>query len=206
MKEIPKYKLYDHIGDLSKGTFWYHSNDTKGTPGLFCVQIAQLMTHPAIYTLPFTLQLCYKLLGILQSVAKSQKVDISSHDELQKLHNINFAWHGSWGFLREKVQKLKFLPSPVTFFKKESETLSLKFDSWNTILNKEEGWSLASHTEPHCGYSCCNKNFQILLTSDIHWLAMMQMKIINILNIYLFFRKLIQIALSIISTVFLNKS
>ena len=63
----------------------------RGTLGLCCVHIAQLMTHPAIYTLPFTLQLCYKPLGILQRVTKSQKVHISSHDVLQKLHNIDFA-------------------------------------------------------------------------------------------------------------------
>ena len=63
----------------------------RGTLELCCVHIVQLMTHPAIYTLPFTLQLCYKPLGILQWVAKSQKVHISSHDELKKLRNINFA-------------------------------------------------------------------------------------------------------------------
>ena len=51
----------------------------RGTLGLCCVHIAQLMTHPAVYTLPFTLQLCYKPLGILQRVAKSQKVHISIH-------------------------------------------------------------------------------------------------------------------------------
>ena len=61
-----------------------------GTLGLCCVHIAQLMTHPAIYTLPFTLQLCYKPLGIMQRVTKSQKVHISSHDGLQTLHTINF--------------------------------------------------------------------------------------------------------------------
>ena len=88
----------------------------RGTLGLCCVHIAQLMTHPAIYTLPFTLQLCYKPLGILQSVTKSQKVHISSHDELQKLHKINFAWHRSRGFLRERVEKQEFCPSSVTFF------------------------------------------------------------------------------------------
>ena len=54
----------------------------RETLGLCCVHIAQLVTHPAVYTLPFTLQLCYKPLGILQRVAKSQKVDISSHDVL----------------------------------------------------------------------------------------------------------------------------
>ena len=55
----------------------------RGTLGLCCVHIAQLMTHPAVYTLPFTLQLCYKPPGKLQRVTKSQKVHISSHDGLQ---------------------------------------------------------------------------------------------------------------------------
>ena len=51
----------------------------RGTLGLCCVYIAQLMTHTAIYTLPFTLQLCYKPIGILQRVTKNQRVHISSH-------------------------------------------------------------------------------------------------------------------------------
>ena len=55
----------------------------RGTLGLCCVHITKLMTHLAVYTLPFTLQLCYKLSGILQSVTKSQKVHILSHDGLQ---------------------------------------------------------------------------------------------------------------------------
>ena len=63
----------------------------RGTLGLCCVHIAQLMTHPTVYTLPFTLQLCYKPLGILQRVTKSQKAHISSHDVLKKLNNIDFA-------------------------------------------------------------------------------------------------------------------
>ena len=63
----------------------------RGTFGLCCVHIAQLITHPAVYTLPFILQLCYKPLGILQRITKSQKVHISSHDVLQKFHNIEFA-------------------------------------------------------------------------------------------------------------------
>ena len=54
----------------------------RGTLGLFCVYIDQLMAHTAIYTLPFTLQLCYKPLGILQRVDKSQRVHISTHDSL----------------------------------------------------------------------------------------------------------------------------
>ena len=51
----------------------------RGTFGLCCVYIAQLTTHTVISTLPFTLQLCYKSLGILQLVTKSQRVHISSH-------------------------------------------------------------------------------------------------------------------------------
>ena len=54
----------------------------RGTLGLCCVSIAQLMAHTIIYTLPFTLQLCYKPLGILQRVTKTQRVHISSHYRL----------------------------------------------------------------------------------------------------------------------------
>ena len=63
----------------------------RGALELCCVRIAQLMTHPAVYKLPFTLQLCYRTLGILQRVTESQKVLILSHDGLQKLYNINRA-------------------------------------------------------------------------------------------------------------------
>ena len=62
----------------------------RGTLGLCCVHIAQLMTHPAIYTPPFTLQLFYKPSGIMQRTTKSQEVYISSRDGLQTLHTINF--------------------------------------------------------------------------------------------------------------------
>ena len=37
----------------------------RETLGLCCAQIVQLMTHQAIYTLPFTLQFCYKPPGTL---------------------------------------------------------------------------------------------------------------------------------------------
>ena len=55
----------------------------RGTLGLCYVHIPQLMTHPAVYTLPFTLQLCYKSVGILQSVTKGQNVPISSNNGLE---------------------------------------------------------------------------------------------------------------------------
>ena len=59
--------------------------------GLSCVNIAQLMTYPALYTLRFNLQLCYKPLSILQRVTKSQKFHISSHAVFQNLHNFVIA-------------------------------------------------------------------------------------------------------------------
>ena len=62
----------------------------RGTLGLCCVHIAQLVTHPAVYTLPFTLQLCYKPLGILQRLTNSQKIHISSHDTLQNFIRSTF--------------------------------------------------------------------------------------------------------------------
>ena len=80
----------------------------RRTLGLCCVHIAQLMTHSAIYTTPFTLQLCYKALGILQRVTKSQKVHTPSHDRLQKLHNVNFVWHRSQGFPERKQSNRNF--------------------------------------------------------------------------------------------------
>ena len=58
---------------------------------LCCVRIAQLMTFSAIYALPCTLRLCYKPFTILQRVNNSQKVHISSHEELQKIYIIDFA-------------------------------------------------------------------------------------------------------------------
>ena len=57
----------------------------RGTLGLCCVHIAKLMIHPAVYTLPSTLQLCYKNLVILHRITKSQNVYRSSHDGFQKL-------------------------------------------------------------------------------------------------------------------------
>ena len=89
----------------------------RGTLGLCYVHISQLKTHPAFYTLPFTLQLGYKPVGILQRVIKNQKIHISSHNELLKLYNINFAWHRVRDVLRERVEKQEFLPSLVTCFK-----------------------------------------------------------------------------------------
>ena len=95
----------------------------RGTLGLCCVHIAQLMTHPAVYTLPFTLQLCYKPLGILQRVAKSQKVHISIH-VLQKLHSIVFVRHKSTGFATKGLEKQEFPAFPSNFFDNNQKAFS----------------------------------------------------------------------------------
>ena len=95
------------------------------TPRGTCVHITQLMTHPAVNTLPFTLRLRYKPLGIQQRVTKSQKVHISSHDVLQKLNNINFAWHRSQDFLKEEVEKQEFPAFPIKAFENNQKLFSL---------------------------------------------------------------------------------
>ena len=80
--EICQKQPFDIIAMTSRGTLW-----------LCCIRIAQLMTHPGVYTLPLTLQLCYKPLCILKRVTKSQKVHMSSHCVLQKLHKVKISSH-----------------------------------------------------------------------------------------------------------------
>ena len=102
IKKSPKYKLNDNIGDLLKTAFSYHRNDTKRNPWVM------LCSHCPInvYALPFTLQLCYKPLGILQTVTKSQKVHISRHDLLQKSHTCLFGIYW-WTFKNPKNQNFE---------------------------------------------------------------------------------------------------
>ena len=107
-----------------KQRFDFIAMTSRGTLGLCCVHIAQLMTRPVVYTLPFTLQLCYKPLGILQRVTKSQKVHIPSHDVSQKLNNIDFAWHRSRDFLKEEVEKQEFPAFPMKAFENNQKLFS----------------------------------------------------------------------------------
>ena len=67
-----------------------------------------------------------------------------------------------------EVEKQEFPAFPMKPFEK---TLFLEFDILFPILNEGQGESWASHTKTHCGHSCCNENFQILLTFDLHRLA-----------------------------------
>ena len=51
-------------------------------------------------------------------------IEISSHDLLQKLHNIDFTWHRSEGLLREAVEKQEFSAFPINFFEKKQNLFS----------------------------------------------------------------------------------
>ena len=62
-------------------------------------------------TPPFTMQLCYKSLCILNKLTKSQKDQVSNHDGLQKLHNNNFVRQRSQGFL-DREQSSRNLSFP----------------------------------------------------------------------------------------------
>ena len=82
----------------------------------------------------------------------------------------------------------------------------LEFKSLYTILREGEGRGWSSCTKTYGGHSCCNKSFQILRTSDLPGLADDAMKTIIMLHTSLFLIQLIQTGLSIVLTVFLNKS
>ena len=97
----------------------------RGTRGLCCVNIAQLMTHPAVYTILFPLKLCYKSLAILQRVTKSQKVHISNHNGFEKLYNINFVSHRLQGF-PNREQSSRNSPLPQSRFLRTIDLLFLK--------------------------------------------------------------------------------
>ena len=62
----------------------------RGALVLCCALFSQLKIHPAVFTLLFPLQVCYKPLGIPLRVTLSQKVHISSHDGLQNFMTPTF--------------------------------------------------------------------------------------------------------------------
>ena len=85
IEKRPKYKLHN-IEDLSKITFWYHSNDTK----------VMLCSHWPINYLSGCLHITVYLAVMLQASwhtaegTKSQKAHISIHHELQNFLTSNF--------------------------------------------------------------------------------------------------------------------
>ena len=122
----------------------------RGTLGLCCVHIAQLMSHLAVYTLSFTLQLCYKPLRILQRVTKSQKVHISSYDVLQISHTceeveahlrISF-WHLLMSFEKPKKsefwknEKKKRKIAGISSFYTSVPKNTIRYSSWDTEWDK----------------------------------------------------------------------
>ena len=56
-------------------------------------------------------------------------MEISSHDLLQKPHNIHVAWDRSQDFLSEGVQKQEFSAFPINFFENKQKLIS-----WNLIV------------------------------------------------------------------------
>ena len=111
----------------------------RGTLELCCVHIAQLMTHPAIYTTPFTLQLCYKPLGILQRLTKSKKAHTSNHVGLENLHNINIFDIDHRVSQREN-RIVGISLSPVKFFENQRfivlQTVGLLFSDFHLFTTK----------------------------------------------------------------------
>ena len=115
IEESPEYKSYDNSGDFSVRSFWYHSNGTKRNPWGMLYSHCPVNAHPAIYTLPSALQLCYKLLGILQTVTKSQKVHISSPNGLKDFITSTLLDLGHKASLRGSIVA-GISPSLIKFF------------------------------------------------------------------------------------------
>ena len=86
IKEIPKYKLYGNIGDLSKTTFWYHRNDAKRNAWVMCAHIARLMINPTIYTLPFTFRL-YSSQHNKRQCSNRKGISIFRNTIILQMHN-----------------------------------------------------------------------------------------------------------------------
>ena len=122
IKDIPKYKLYDNIGDFLKTTFWYHNYDTKRNPWVM------LYSHYPIsdscsyyYTLPFILQLCHKPFGILQRVTKGQVMMYCKNFMTSTLLNI-----GPKVFSESGYRTRTFLLPHLLFFENNQNPFS-----WN---------------------------------------------------------------------------
>ena len=81
----------------------------RGTLGLCCVHISQLMTYLAIYTLASWHTTEGNKVKKVHRVLQSQKNHRSNHDGLEKRPNIKFARHRSHNFA-EKEQSSRNFP------------------------------------------------------------------------------------------------
>ena len=89
----------------------------RGTLGLCCVHIAQLVTHLSVYTLSFTLQLCYKPLGILQRVIKVKKFIYQIMMYCKNFTTLTFLDIGPKVFSGSGQRNENFLFPPLIFLK-----------------------------------------------------------------------------------------
>ena len=112
---------------MPKATFSFHSNDTKSNPWVtLCLHCPINDSCGNLYITVYLAVMLPASWHTTEGETKSQKVQISSCDALQKLNNFDFAWDRSQGFLREEVQKQELPPSPIIFFDNNK-----KLFSWN---------------------------------------------------------------------------
>ena len=128
IKESPKYPNTNfNTGDLPETTFSFHSNDFKRNPWVtLCLHCPINDSCSNLYMTIYFAVMLQASWHTAEGETKSQKVQISSHDALQKLHNFDFAWHRSQDFLREEVEKQELSPSPINFFENNK-----KLFPWN---------------------------------------------------------------------------
>ena len=151
------------------------------------------MTHAVIYIWPFTLQLCYKPLGILlreKLRVKRFKYQVMMH--CKKFITLTLLDIGPKIFSGRKWRNRNFLHLPLIFLR----TIKSSFPGiWEYMYHVKWGAErkLGIHPKTHCEYSCCNRNFQIFLTSYLHQLADEANENDN-LHVYFLFRLVIQTA------------
>ena len=115
INEIPKYKFYGNIGGLSKTTCWYHSNDTKRNSWVVLCSHFPVNDSPAIYTLPFTLRLCYKPLAYCRGQLRVKRFIYQVMMNCKNFIKSTFLDIGPKGFSVRGQRKRNFLLPPLLF-------------------------------------------------------------------------------------------
>ena len=173
------------------------------TRRLRCVQIAQLMTHPVIYPLLFT---CRYVTSLLPYSRAQLRVKRLIYQVMMNCKNFITSFLPGIGpqVFSEKGQGNRSFLLPLFKRNQKHVPWNLRFNIQYQMTNSEEvGLLIPRHI---VDIVVAIKTFKFFQHLTFIYQLMMQMKIIIILNIYLFFRQLNQIILSIISTVFLNES
>ena len=97
IKERPKYKIYDNIEDLSKTTFWYHSNDTKRNPWVMLCSHCQINDSSSCLHITVYLEVTLQAIWHTAEGNYEWKGSYSKSWWIAKLCNINFAYYRSKG-------------------------------------------------------------------------------------------------------------